>query len=121
MGSSTLKVPLDQPAQQLDPIHMHHGLQLTMGYAPGLLACETAQQVLKLRTGIRVVLDRTGCDRISGHRPGPSGVLQKIRTSRFTPQKRPRLHFVPATALLSLCFPVVRRRLERAAPDAFRA
>jgi hypothetical protein len=45
-------------------------------------------------------------------------MVEKIRPLSFTPEKRPRLQYFPATALLSLCFPVVRRRFRRAAPKA---
>jgi hypothetical protein len=62
------EVPLDQPAQQLAPLFLHHGLQLTVRNPVGFLVCESAQQVFKLPNGIRFVLDRSGRDLIRCHR-----------------------------------------------------
>ena len=73
LSTPLIEVPLDQAAQQLASLHLHHGFQLTVGRSLSFLAYEFAQQLLKLRQRIRVMLDRCGRDRIRFHRRGLLG------------------------------------------------
>ena len=54
-----------------------------MGRSLRFLACESAQQVLKLRQRIRVVLDLTCSDRITLHRRGLLGCVAKDSYLKF--------------------------------------
>ena len=90
LDTTLVEVPLNQPAQQLAALGLHHGFQRTMGYPLVLLVAESAQQVFKLRKGIRVVLDRSGSDRISCHRRGLLGYVAKDSYLEFrTPNEAP--------------------------------